>query len=178
MNKKRKAQIRDPGAQSTAFRIVAYFGSYAEQISPRKVDYKGMTIVSGGKIITSTTFCLRLGISANHQAPCSPLLLPIVALDISTRPGWPSYFVSWVSVKGERGTKSEKTVMHTLAPASPIGKVRIRTSTTSTRHGRNCSHGRCSCYRLCRSRYHLVRARRHQPCSSAYNVCPCFPSSS
>lgn len=108
MNKNRKAQTRNAGAQSTAFRIVAYFGSYAEQISPRKVDYKGMTIVSGGKIITSTTFCLRLGTTANQQAPCSPLLLPIVALDISTRPGWPSYFVSWVSVKGQRGHKIGK----------------------------------------------------------------------
>lgn len=122
MNKKRKAHTRDSGAQSTVFRIVAHFGSYAEQISPRKVDYKGMTIVSGGKIITSTTFCLRLGISANQQAPCSPLLLPIAALDISTRPGWPSYFVSWVSVKGQRGTKSEKTVMHPSHPHHRYGR--------------------------------------------------------
>lgn len=65
MNKTRKAQTRNAGAQSTAYRTVAYFGSYAEQISRRKVAYRGMTIVSGGKIITSTTFCLGLGTSAN-----------------------------------------------------------------------------------------------------------------
>lgn len=49
------------------------FAPYAEQISPLKVDDRGLTIVSGGKESASTTFCLSLG-----KFPCtSRPLLPL-----------------------------------------------------------------------------------------------------
>lgn len=140
-NQKKKAQHKSPGAQSIIIRIVADFGSYAEQISPRKVDDRSMTIVSGGIEITSTTFCLRLGTSPRQQAPLLPLIPSNRRPQYFHSPGLAIVFASLS--QGWKGRRNRERLSCTLAPASPIWKVRIRTATSSVHHDRNSPHGRC-----------------------------------